>query len=180
MASTSAPTRQDAAADDAASSEPRRPTRSTIPEKIDLLFEEIRPPGEDRKYTYQEISDRAAEAGYTISRSWLQALHRDPSKKPKIEALEAIAAGFRIPPVGDVPPVAYFFNDAAAAKIESRLAEIADTEDIRAAMERPEVREIVNMLLRASPETLRAFMPMLERALELDALNTAGPSSAEG
>jgi transcriptional regulator with XRE-family HTH domain len=166
MASTSAPTRQDAAADDAPGSGPLRPTRSTLPEKIDRLFEEVRPQGEARKYTYQEISDRAAEKGHFISDSWLQELHRNPARKPKVKALEAIAAGFGI-------PVAYFVDDDIAAQIEPRLALIA-------AMDRPEVWEILNMLLRASPETLRAFKPMLERALEFDGLGTGGSSSTPG
>jgi transcriptional regulator with XRE-family HTH domain len=155
MARPSTPTRQGEVSGGAAR-EPSQPVRRTLPEKLDHLFASVRPPGQYREYTHQEIADRAAAAGHSISHSYVHALRRNPDKNPQVRALEAIAAAFGV-------PVAYFFDDEVAAKLEANLGLIA-------ALDRPEVRGLALAAAELSPETLAAIGRMIQQAREWEGL----------
>lgn len=135
---------------------PAHPVRRTLPEKIDYLFATVYPPGQRREYTHEEIAARAKEAGHTVSASHVHALRRTPGKSPKVRTLEAIAAAFGV-------PVAYFFDDRTAARIEQNL-------ELTAALSRPEVRAVALASADLSPESIRTLMGLVARVRDLEGL----------
>ena len=135
---------------------PVPPARRTLPEKIDYLFATVRPPGQYREYTHEEIAERAKAAGHTISASYVHALRRTPGKSPQVRALEAIAAAFGV-------SVAYFFNDQVAAQLEQNL-------ELIAALNRPEVRAVAMAAADLSPESIQTLLGLVARVRDLEGL----------
>ena len=133
-----------------------RPVRRTLPEKLDHLFATVRPPGQYREYTHEEIAERARAAGHSISASYVHALRRKDGKSPQMRALEAIAAAFGV-------PVAYFFNDAVAAQLEHNL-------ELIAALNRPEVRAVAMAAAELSPESVQTLWELVSRVRDLEGL----------
>lgn len=80
--------------------------------RIDALFKTVRPRG--REYTYDEVARGCtAEAG-TFSKTYVWQLRTGQRDNPTKRHLEALANFFGV-------PVAYFFDDEAARRIESQL-----------------------------------------------------------
>ena len=170
---TMAASSRDDGVPDAEAGDQRLPVNLTLQEKIEYAFRTVRPPGEDREFTHQEISDRAKAAGYSISPSYVNALRRHPHKKPTVDKLRALAAGFPIP--------AEFFtrdaNDKRAAELEENLALIA-------ALERPEVRAFIDAVSGLPAETLEAVAEVINKVSEaevraLTTLTKLSPRSRE-
>jgi transcriptional regulator with XRE-family HTH domain len=156
MASTSVPA--PSAADGGAVNKEaqNQPVRRTLPEKLDYLFATVRPPGQYREYTHEEIAERAKAAGHSISASYVHALRRKHGKSPQLRALEAIAAAFGV-------PVAYFFNDQVAAQLEQNL-------ELIAALNRPEVRAVAMAAAELSPESIQTLWELVTRVRDLEGL----------
>jgi transcriptional regulator with XRE-family HTH domain len=85
-----------------------------LAQRIDKLFKSVRPKG--REFTYDEVAQgcEAAAAG-TFSKTYVWQLRTGQRDNPTKRHLEALAAFFGV-------PVAYFFDDEAAERIESQLA----------------------------------------------------------
>ncbi|OLT14696.1 hypothetical protein BJF78_17665 [Pseudonocardia sp. CNS-139] len=132
------------------------PVARTLPEKLDHLFATVRPPGQYREYTHEEVAERARAAGHSISASYVHALRRKPGKSPQMRALEAIAAAFGV-------PVAYFFNDEVAAQLERHL-------ELIAALNRPEVRAVAMAAADLSPESVETLRDLVARVRDLEGL----------
>jgi transcriptional regulator with XRE-family HTH domain len=132
---------------------PGTPVARSLPEKLDHLFATVRPPGQYREYTHEEIAERARAAGHSISASYVHALRRKHGKSPQMRALEAIAAAFGV-------PVAYFLNDDVAAQLEQNL-------ELIAALNRPEVRAVAMAVADLSPESIRTLWELVARVRDL-------------
>jgi transcriptional regulator with XRE-family HTH domain len=145
-----------ASAGDTVSEGPAQPVARTLPEKLDYLFATVRPPGQYREYTHEEIAERARAAGHSISASYVHALRRKHGKSPQMRALEAIAAAFGV-------PVAYFFNDRVAAQLEQNL-------ELIAALNRPEVRAVAMAAAELSPESIQTLWALVARVRDLEGL----------
>jgi transcriptional regulator with XRE-family HTH domain len=156
MGRASAPRTAAAAGGTVRNDGPAQPAARSLPEKLDYLFATVRPPGQYREYTHEEIADRAKAAGHTISGSYVHALRRKPGKSPQIRALEAIAAAFGV-------PVAYFFNDEIAAQLEQNL-------ELIAALNRPEVRAVAMAVAELSPESIQTLLGLVTRVRDLEGL----------
>jgi transcriptional regulator with XRE-family HTH domain len=154
MGSASAPPSADGGAVNEGRSS--QPVRRTLPEKLDHLFATVRPPGQYREYTHEEIAERAKAAGHSISASYVHALRRKEGKSPQLRALEAIAAAFGV-------PVAYFFNDQVAAQLEQNL-------ELIAALNRPEVRAVAMAAAELSPESVQTLWELVARVRDLEGL----------
>jgi transcriptional regulator with XRE-family HTH domain len=135
---------------------PGTPDARSLPEKLDHLFATVRPPGQYREYTHEEIAERARAAGHSISASYVHALRRKHGKSPQMRALEAIAAAFGV-------PVAYFLNDDVAAQLEQNL-------ELIAALNRPEVRAVAMAAADLSPESIRTLWELVARVRDLEGL----------
>lgn len=134
----------------------------TVPERVERLFATVKPAGGlGREYTHPEIADRAAAAGYAISPSYVWQLRHNPDKNPTMRSLEALAAAFDV-------PVAYFFDDDAAAALRNDLALLAALHD-------PAVRDLAARAHGLSAETLAALATFVDRAREWEGIGPAEP-----
>ncbi|MFH9422252.1 XRE family transcriptional regulator [Streptomyces sp. NPDC017529] len=100
---------------------------SSLAGKVDKLFTTIRANG--REYTYEEVARGCSElSGGTFSKTYVWQLRTGQRTNPTKRHLEALAAFFRV-------PVAYFFDDDTADRVDSQLA-------LASAMGNAEVRDI--------------------------------------
>ncbi|MEU2789670.1 XRE family transcriptional regulator [Streptomyces sp. NPDC007100] len=100
---------------------------SSLAGKVDKLFTTIRSDG--REYTYEEVARGCSElSGGTFSKTYVWQLRTGQRTNPTKRHLEALAAFFRV-------PVAYFFDDDTADRVDSQLA-------LASAMGNAEVRDI--------------------------------------
>lgn len=135
------------------------PLHRTSAEKLDHLFKVVKPPGGlGREYTYREIAERAGAAGHPISHSQVHSLRTKPEKVITLKAIESLAAGFDV-------SVAYFFNDATAAKIERDLPLLAALRD-------PNIRRLARHAEGLSEESIGSIEQLVDRAREWEGLGT--------
>src|SRR3712207_2621017 len=91
------------------------PHPQTLAAKLDRLFGAQHARGHPR-YSYQRVAAAIqAQAGPTLSASYLWQLHKGVKDNPTKHQLEALAAFFGVPPD-------YFFDDEAAARLDAELA----------------------------------------------------------
>lgn len=137
--------------------ESRLPRYRTLPEKLDYLFATVRPPGQNREYTHEEIANLAKTAGESISATYVWSLRTDPTKNPTMRGLAALAAAFNV-------PAGYFFNDELSRQIEENLG-------LLAALRRDNVHQVAQAAAGLSDETLQSIMQMITRAREWEGLD---------
>lgn len=135
-----------------------RRRRRSLPEKLDRLFETVKPPnGYGRQYTYQEVAQLAvANGGPSISASYLHGLRNDPAKNPTRQALQSLSAAFGV-------SVMYFFDDEIADRLDADL-------ELLVAVRDPDVREMALRAAGLSPTSLGAIAAMIDQAREWEGL----------
>lgn len=128
----------------------------TLAAKLDHLFQTVHPL--DRgEYTYREVAAAVEQrGGPTISASYIHQLRTGVKDNPTKKHLEALASFFGVAP-------AYFFDDAAAEKIDAQLA-------LLAAMRDADVRNVALRAAGLSAESLEVVRGMIERARQLEGL----------
>lgn len=132
------------------------PRRQTLAQKIDHLFRTIHPRGQD-EYTYEAVAEAIqARGGPTISATYLWQLRKGLRDNPTKKHLEALATFFGVSP-------AYFFDDEAAARIDSEL-------ELLVALRDAPVRQIALRAFGLSPESLSTIASMIERVRQLEGL----------
>ena len=143
--------------------EPARPR--TLAEKLDYLFRVVHPKGRG-EYTYREVAQAIndADAGTTISASYLWQLRRGDKDNPTIRHVEALAKFFGVPP-------SYFLDDAAAGEITAQL-------ELLAAMRDSEVREIALRASDLSDAALKMIKGLIENTRELEGLKNTDRHTA--
>jgi transcriptional regulator with XRE-family HTH domain len=111
--------------------EEHRGGAATLAEKLTLLFDTIRPPGRDSRYTDKEvaalINARATERGdkISISNVYIWQLRTGRRQNPTLEALRALAEFFDV-------PAAYFVDDnGQAARIHQDLLALNGMQRLR-------------------------------------------------
>lgn len=101
-----------------------------LAERLNHLFEVVRPAGRTRPYSNPEVARAVSERGdVQISPQYLWALRNGSRDNPTVRQLEALAAFFGVPP-------AYFLSDERAADIDEQLALLVAARDA-------DVREIL-------------------------------------
>ena len=138
---------------------------TTLADKLDRLFRAVHPRGRG-EYTLEEVVEGIrARGGPTISVSYLWELRTGRRGNPRRSHLQALADFFGVSP-------AYFFDDAATARIDAQL-------ELLAALRDAGVRRIALRAFGLSPETLTAIAGIVERARQLERLpegrESAGP-----
>ncbi|MFI0418385.1 XRE family transcriptional regulator [Spongiactinospora gelatinilytica] len=137
-----------------------RQARKSLAAKLDHLFRTVRPKG-GGEYTFEEVSDALkARGGPTISGTYIWQLRKGLRDNPTMRHLEALADFFGVPP-------AYFFDDAAAERIDAELALLTALRD-------SSIRQIALRASGLSTKSLDAITEMLERVRELEGLGDAG------
>ena len=132
------------------------PPRKTLAEKLDRLFRTVQPRNRG-EYSFEEAAEAIrAQGGPTISATYLWQLRKGIRDNPTKKHLEALADFFGVSP-------AYFFDDAAATRIEAEL-------DLLMALRDTPVRQLALRATGLSPESLRAINEMIERVRQLEGL----------
>ena len=135
--------------------EPSPPAPRALSDKLDHLFQVVRPA--KGEYTHEQVAKAIEErGGPTISASYLWQLRKGLRDNPTKKHLEALADFFGVPP-------AYFFDEAAADRIDAEL-------DLLASMRDAEVRHVALRASGLSTQTLKAITDMIERARQLEGL----------
>jgi transcriptional regulator with XRE-family HTH domain len=135
--------------------------RRTLAHKLDHLFRTVHP-ADRREFSFEEVAEAIRERdGPTISATYLWQLRRGLRDNPTKKHLEALAEFFGVSP-------AYFFDDAAAERIEEELAMLAALRDAS-------VRQMALRATGLSPQSLGAITEMIERVRQLEGL--PGPTS---
>ncbi|WP_280384282.1 hypothetical protein [Nocardia wallacei] len=90
---------------------------ATLSERINRLFEVVRPPEElSRKWSNREVVTACRSAGRELSESHLSELRRGVKANPTLKTLDALAWFFGV-------RTAYFTDPLVAAEVERELAE---------------------------------------------------------
>lgn len=130
--------------------------RRTLANKLDHLFRTIHP-ADRGEFSFEEVAEAIrARGGPTISATYLWQLRRGLRDNPTKKHLEALAGFFGVSP-------AYFFDEAAAERIEEELGMLAALRDAS-------VRQMALRATGLSLESLGAITEMIERVRELEGL----------
>jgi transcriptional regulator with XRE-family HTH domain len=137
------------------------PRPSSLADKIDHLFRTVH--SRDRgEYTFEEVADAINQRGAaTISPTYIWQLRKGLRDNPTKKHLEALADFFGVNPT-------YFFDDEAAKRIDTEL-------DLLATLRDSGVRQLALRAFGLSPETLDSITHMVERARDLEGLESAKP-----
>ncbi|MFK8845680.1 XRE family transcriptional regulator [Streptomyces sp. Ac-502] len=131
---------------------------SSLAGKVDKLFTTIRANG--REYTYEEVARGCSElSGGTFSKTYVWQLRTGQRTNPTKRHLEALAAFFRV-------PVAYFFDDDTADRVDSQLA-------LASAMGNAEVRDIALRAMSMDDSGRKSLARIIREVSLLHATNGA-------
>ena len=137
---------------------------SSLARKLNRLFETIHPAGRG-EYSPEEVAKAIADSGQgSISPAYIYLLRKGQRDNPTKRHLELLAGFFGVPP-------AYFFDDAAAERIEQQL-------DLLAAFRDGNVRRLAARASGLSPRSLTSILQMVDAARELEGLTD--PQEHEG
>lgn len=143
------------------------PVRRSLAQKLDHLFVTVHPA--KGEYTHQQVAEAIeAAGGPTISATYLWQLRNGKRDNPTMRHLEALSAFFGVPPT-------YFFDDAAAAAIDSELQLLASLRDAS-------VRQLALRASGLSKDSLGALADMVDRVRKLEGLpdNKDTPKGSDG
>jgi transcriptional regulator with XRE-family HTH domain len=130
--------------------------RRTMAHKLDRLFQTVHP-ADRGEFSFEEVAEAIrARGGPTVSATYLWQLRRGLRDNPTKKHLEALAGFFGVSP-------AYFFDDAAADRIEEELGMLAALRDAS-------VRQIALRATGLSSESLGAITEMIEHVRQLEGL----------
>lgn len=139
------------------------PGGRSLAEKIDRLFESVHP--KDRgPYSYKEVeAGIRAQGGPALSSSYIWQLRTGSRDNPTKRHLEALADFFGVAP-------SYFFDEDAADRIDAELRMLVVMRDA-------DVRSVAMRASGLSKETLRTISGFIERARDLEGLNSPDAKS---
>ncbi|WP_194815726.1 helix-turn-helix domain-containing protein [Nocardia sp. XZ_19_385] len=92
---------------------PAAAPRPTFSQRLNKLFETVRPPGR-KPHTNAEVAAALTASGHPISKPYLSQLRSGRRRNPSDETVAALARFFKVKPD-------YFFNNAYARKVDHDL-----------------------------------------------------------
>lgn len=126
--------------------------RRTLAEKLNYLFEVVRPPGAEREYTGREVVAAVNAAGTELSASHLSELRRGLKTNPTLRVLQALANFFEV-------RVAYLLDDPTVTEeVEAEL-------DLRSAMTDAQVHDVATRAAGLSPKQRAAMNRLLSQLI---------------
>ncbi|WP_405657784.1 helix-turn-helix domain-containing protein [Streptomyces sp. NBC_00079] len=142
--------------------------RPTLAERLEALFDEIRPEGpKGRRYTNDEVAAalREGDPGLRVSGAYLSALRNGAKRNPSLDLLAALARFFRV-------SVSYFLESATEVQAEAEVA-------LAKVGHHPEVRNLALRALELTPEGLAIVTQIVEHVLTKDRdQNSADPDAS--
>lgn len=128
----------------------------TFAEKLEHLFRTVR--GPRGEHTLEEVVEGIRERGgpATISVSYLWQLRKGTKDNPTKRHVEALADFFGV-------PAAYFFDDAAAERVDAELSLLSALRDAG-------VRSVALRAAGLSPRSLDAIRTIIDSAREVEGL----------
>ncbi|WP_205862675.1 helix-turn-helix domain-containing protein [Planosporangium thailandense] len=131
-----------------------------LAQRIDKLFKTVQPKG--REYTYDEVAHGCEAVAGTFSRTYVWQLRTGQRDNPTKRHLEALAAFFGV-------PVAYFFDDDTAARVDSQL-------ELAVALRDAAVRDIALRAMRMDEATRRSVAQIVREIGHIREGNNRGNS----
>ncbi|MFE7115129.1 helix-turn-helix domain-containing protein [Streptomyces sp. NPDC057654] len=129
---------------------------ATLGQRLNRLFDVVHP-ADRGPFSNMEVAARLGESGgETVSATYLWQLRTGKRDNPTKRHLEALARFFGV-------PVAYFFDDDAAARIDQELATLRKMRDVR-------VEHIAMRTVGLSDRSMDAVVAMIDRVRELEGL----------
>jgi transcriptional regulator with XRE-family HTH domain len=126
----------------------------SIAEKLDRLFQQIRPQGQ-AEFSYTAVADAIrAQQGISISHTYIWQLRTGRRSNPTVQHLTALALFFGV-------PVAYFLDDAEARKINDQL-------DLLRTLRDAQVTEIALRAADVSASSREAISEIVRKVWELE------------
>lgn len=142
------------------------PARGSLAWKLNRLFATVHPASRG-EYSAEEVARAINDAGEgSISPAYIYLLRKGQRDNPTKRHLELLSAFFGVTP-------SYFFDDAAAARIEQQL-------DLLAAFRDGEVRRLAARASGLSPRSLSGILRMVDAAREIEGLPAGEPGPAAG
>lgn len=142
------------------------PARGSLAWKLNRLFATVHPASRG-EYSAEEVARAINEAGEgSISPAYIYLLRKGQRDNPTKRHLELLSGFFGVTP-------SYFFDDAAAARIEQQL-------DLLAAFRDGEVRRLAARASGLSPRSLSGILRMVDAAREIEGLPDGEPGSVAG
>lgn len=136
----------------------RDETAPTLADKLDRLFKVVRPPGEDREYTYKEVSAALAErGGPPTTPNYLYLLRSGRRDNPGKKLLEALASFFGT-------NVSYFYDTTASSQ------QLDEEMRLLAALRDGSIRQLALRSLDLSPGNLTHIMGIVDQVRALEGL----------
>ncbi len=128
--------------------------RFSIAEKLDRLFQQVRPAGQG-EYSHSAVAEAIREQqGISISHTYIWQLRTGRRDNPTIQHLTALATFFGV-------PVAYFLDDEETRKIDSEL-------ELLTALRDTGVTEIALRAADLSPSSRETISNMIMKVWELE------------
>lgn len=125
---------------------------ASLAQKLDFLFEVVRPVGEDRRYSQREIVAAINAAGFPMSNSHMSELRRGTKDNPTKQVMDGIAHAFGV-------RAAYLMDDPKAVdEVEAEL-------ELRSAQRDAEVVDIAFRAAALQPTQRAALMRELTRII---------------
>lgn len=142
-------------------------TAPTLANKLDRLFRVVRPPGQDREYSYKEVAAGITERGGPATTSnYLYLLRSGRRDNPGKKLLEALAAFFGT-------NVNYFYDtEASSTDLDEELRLLAALRD-------GSIRQLALRSLDLSPSNLSHIMGIVDQVRALEGLPLGAKPPAE-
>ncbi|MEB8338056.1 helix-turn-helix domain-containing protein [Streptomyces endophyticus] len=128
--------------------------RPTLAERLEMLFDEIRPQEPTgRRYTHDEVAAelRRVQPGLRVSGAYLSALRNGSKRNPSLDLLTALAQFFGV-------SASYFLDPTPQDQAEEEIA-------LAKVGHHPQVRNLALRALELSPESLAVVTQIVERVL---------------
>lgn len=139
----------------------------SLASKLDRLFRVVRPPGQDREYTYKEVAAAiAASGGPPTTANYLYLLRSGRRDNPAKKLLEALARHFHT-------DVGYFYDTTASSQ------ELDEEMRLIAALRDSSIRQLALRSVDLSPGNLTHIMGIVEQVRALEGLPPGAPPPAE-
>ncbi|HEY0699635.1 MAG TPA: helix-turn-helix domain-containing protein [Micromonospora sp.] len=133
---------------------------SSFADRLNLLFDSVRPAGRRTPYSNKEVATAIRDAGGAISDVYIWQLRTGRRKNPTKDHIEALATFFGVSP-------AYFFDDESARHTMADLRTLDALRRLR--VEHVSLRTVLQNK-GLSPASQQVIQQLVDRCLELEGL----------